>query len=85
LALVGTPHPIDQPVRRLGGRRPVERHHSRWNAGAPPQLGTPPVAGVHDFDLEGTFADEFFKAMNCHVFVAGRSQVERTILRVRQE
>ena len=67
MPLVGPSHPVDQPVRRLGWRGTVERHHGRWNAGAPPQLGAPPVAGVGDFDLEGTLADELFKAMNGHV------------------
>jgi len=71
---------VDQPVRRFGRRRAVERHHRRGDPGAPPQLGTPPVAGIGDFDHEGTFADEFFEAMNGHC-VGWVNQVERSILR----
>ena len=56
------------PPRRATRRRTASWP---WDPGSPPQLGAPPVAGVGDFDLEGTFADDFFEAVNgqCRVLV----------------
>lgn len=60
-----------QPRGQLAGRLlwglAVKGHHRSRHAGFPRQLGTPPIADGHHFDLVRPPADGFFEMVNDHL------------------
>jgi hypothetical protein len=75
--------PFGQLMGGLGRARPIERHHRRWHARAPAQLGTPPVADGRDLDVVHAPANGFFKAMDGHV-CNGLTRVRKTAMILRR-
>ena len=60
-----------QPRGQLAGRflwgLAIKRHHRGGQTRFPRQLGTPPVADGHHFDVVRTPADGFFEMVNDHL------------------
>jgi hypothetical protein len=66
LTRVGQYQPSCQLSRRFLGTRTVEGHQRRRHPGQAPQLGAPPVANRHDFNLIQAAADIVFETVNSH-------------------